>query len=320
MRPVFIIGRNGQDGFYLSKRFLESGYFVVGLKHTINVKKPILVRSKFDDKIFQINLNLYSVNQLKKTIYDFDPQMIFHLGAIYYPSNLSSPDLAFFREQFNCNYKINENILNILVEYKKSTKYIYAASSRMYSKSYKDTKITLITKPEPQDFYGQTKLKSWNLIKRYRSLYDLDASAAILFNHDSPKREQGYLSSDIANGIYRLVKFGESIKLRNLNSRLDISDARDIVAGLYSMATKSYGQDFIFASGKLISVYEILNNSMTKLGLKAQDAILDSQLIESNKIQPGIFGDITATRKLLDWHPTIDSTQTIIDIYNNFNK
>ncbi len=320
MKPIFIIGSSGQDGYYLSRKFIEAGHTVIGLKHNLVQGRQVEDYSLIDKPFYTVKLNLYKKNQVERLIYDYDPQMIFHLGGVYYSSNFSNLDLPFFNEQYKCNYVISKNIIHALEKYATEAKFIFAGSSRMYSTEFIDKKIEIETDPSPQDFYGKTKLMTWSLIKKYRVSKNLDLSLAILFNHDSPKRKSGYLSPDIATSIHKYITSGTPIKLKNLNNRIDISDARDIVDGMYLMAKKTSGHDFIFASGRLLSIFEILKRSMLELGLSISDIEAFHNNKKHSNFHPGIYGAIELTKETLDWRPKIDISETIAEIYNQIRS
>ena len=190
---------------------------------------------------------------------------------------------------------------------------VVAGTSQMYATGDTDISVNELTPMNPQNYYAQTKANSRQIIDMYRGLKPDIGQMAILFNHESPRRAPGFISTDIVDQVVQVIK-GQSreVSLRNPYARIDITDARDVVKALARMPLAT-AKDFVIGSARAVSVFELVENVLHSLNL---DGIKISSLNPSHegKIAPTLIADISNAKKYLSWFPTLAVSDTILEM------
>jgi len=203
---------------------------------------------------------------------------------------------------------------------------IYQAST---SELYGDSKQKIMnekTQFQPVSPYAVSKLYSYEMIKVYRNAYNLFACNGILFNHESPRRGETFVTRKITIGLKNFLKNGSSFQLGNLDSYRDWGHAKDYVEGMWLMLQQKKPIDLVLATGKTYKVRDFLEICMRKLKINFKKKVLSSKetyydvnskkvICETNKrlLRPNevpyLKGDSSKARKILGWKPKINLKQ-----------
>lgn len=246
------------------------------------------------------------------------PTYIYHLASVHGPSGTMSQwesDVDLLGVGLTSTRLIAESIL----EHHPATTLVVALSSRMYSENL-DEPINEETPLTPRDPYGEVKAKMRYLVSEFRENYGLRGCSAILFNHDSSLKAQGYLSWDIAHQIAG-VRLGTSdhITLRNPFAVGDFSHAEDICRGMQLQAEASISADYVFGNSGRKSVEEIVRLVSEKLKISAP--------LSKNSLSPPPsalaalpFSDCSRARHNLSWVPALSFEDAIVDMVASLSR
>jgi GDPmannose 4,6-dehydratase len=291
MKTALIFGANGQDGFYLREFLEKKGYEVVGYSHP---------EGKFAD--------IRSQNLVEHTIKNISPDEIYNLvgqakdrKSFDYPRDVSS-----------VIYEGTLNILESIKKYNPNIRYFHPSSSEIYGKSgiCVDEKSGF----NPTTPYGCARLFAQNLAQSYRAKYGMYISCGILFSHESPRRDESYVTRKITRTVAKIKAGKEDIlSLGNIGSFRDWGYAGDYVKAMWSMLQQEYPDDYVISTGISTSVLEFANIvfDIAELG----NAL---RYIEFKQSEPqGIVGDSAKARKKLGWKPTCTIRQVAQMMYKH---
>jgi|TARA_B100001093_G_scaffold496749_1_gene542843 GDPmannose 4,6-dehydratase len=301
LKNVLITGALGQDGLILSKLFLKKRFKVFGFIKKSNKSKINRVKYKIND--------LKNKKKLKKDFKEINPNIVIHLAS----SNNSYIHRK-EKDSFKINYLQNiicmKNLLNAIKENNLKTKLVFAGSSLMFKGNLKK-KITEKDKFSSSEYYGKYKIDSYKLISKLNYSNKINASTAILFNHDSTFRNKKFL-------IPRLIKLFKERKLNsieqiyNLNISGDFSHAEDICYGIYKLSiTKKKIDKIILSSGERFYINDIIDYLEKKFNLQ----IRKDKIKDNSNFQP--LGSNLVARKLLNYKvkkTPIDACNELIKI------
>jgi GDPmannose 4,6-dehydratase len=325
---ALITGVTGQDGSYLAELLLSKNYRVIGLKrrsslfntHRIDHLYIDPLEKKTDFELFHSDMNDGSsiINIINKV----KPDEIYNLAA------QSHVKVSFEIPE----YTANSDALGTLrfleairsSNRSKKIKFYQASTSEMYG-NCKETPQNEKTVFNPDSPYAAAKLYAHNITKIYRKAYGIFAANGILFNHESPKRGETFVTKKIARGLTE-IKFGirKKLSLGNINSKRDWGHAKDYVEGMWRILQNNKPDDFVLATGKQITIRDFIVKCLKFLGLKYRftgKGLNEKVLDENNKIivdidkkyfRPidveNLKGDSSKARKVLNWKPkyTID--------------
>jgi len=304
IRKAIITGIAGQDGSYLTELLLEKGYEIHGIIRRHSVKETEISRlSKYVD-INKINLHYGDITDptnILSIIKAVKPDEFYNLAA---QSDVRiSFDCPLYTRQVNADAVYN--LLEIIRIESPTTKFYQASTSELYGNSigengfqYEDTKML------PVSPYSISKLTAHNLIRNYRE-QGMFASAGILFNHESPRRGESFITAKVVNGVVDIYKGKkEYIELGNLNSGRDWGHAKDYVRAMYLIMHYEKPADWVIATGKTRTVRELCEITFSYFNLDYKKYV---------KINPKFFrpvdihvlkGDSKKARSLLNWEPT----------------
>ena len=297
---AIITGVSGQDGSYLAELLVSKKYKVYGicnpkkknnLKNLKNIKKKIIVK--------KIDINDYS--KIKHIIKRLKPKEFYHLAA------QSFINYKFEDEFFKLNPNINGThyILSAIKQFSPRTKFYFAASSELFgnvnqSPQNEDTKFN------PRSAYGVSKAAGFYLTKNYREAYKIHACSGILYNHESPRRNENFVSRKITKNLSLILKGKiNKIVLGNINSKRDWGHAKDYVFAMWKMMQLNRPQDFVIGSGKTHTVRDFIRFAFQHVSLDYKKYIkIDKRLFRPND-KVSLKADFKKAKKLLNWKPTI---------------
>lgn len=312
MKKALITGITGQDGSYLSEFLLSKNYQVIGL---VSAKNDIGKQNikDFENKLILEEGDLLDKNSLEKVILKYKPQEIYNLAGIsFIPTSWEKPDIT-----YNVNAMGPLRILQILRDNNLDTKFLQASSTRIFGKSKKE-KQTEKTEYSPVDPYGVSKLSAHLSTGLFRQQFNLFSSCAILYNHESEKRGEEFVTRKITIGAAKIkLGLGKKLALGNLEAKGDWGYAPDFVYGMWQILQNEKPDDFILATGKLHTVSDICQIAFSYLGLDYQKFVTIDERFYRPSPAKNYYGDYSKAKKILNWQPKTNFKDMIIKMVEN---
>lgn len=323
-KKALITGITGQDGSYLAEFLLEKDYEVHGLIRRSSNFNTQRIDHLYKDphehngKFFLHFGDLSDGSNLNRLLSKIQPDEIYHLGA------QSHVRVSFDMPEYTADVTglSTIRILDAMREAGLSkTKFYQASSSEMFGKAV-EIPLKETTPFHPRSPYGCAKVYSYWITKNYRESYGMFASNGILFNHESPRRGETFVTRKITRGLSR-IKLGkqEQLHLGNLDAKRDWGYAKDFVYGMWLMLQHSEPDDFILATNEAHSVREFVEEAASHLdinitwkGTGLEEKGIDTKTgktiieIDPKYFRPAevdiLLGDYSKAKKLLGWEPT----------------
>jgi GDPmannose 4,6-dehydratase len=335
-KKALITGITGQDGSYLAELLLKKNYTVLGLNRrtsTFNTSRidHLLNESPHlkSNRLYLAYGDMTDSISLKNIISNFMPDEIYNLAA------QSHVGVSFDAPEYTAN-TIALGTLRILeivriLSSRKKIKFYNASSSEIFGNSTKRAQNEN-TPFFPQSPYGVAKLYSHWITINYRNSYNLFACNGILFNHESPRRGQTFVTKKIISALVK-IKYGfqKKLFLGNLYSKRDWGHAKDYVEMQWKMLQQKKAEDFIIATGMQFSIKEFINKVCNKLNIKIiwkDDGIHEHAIWNNNKIievnknffRPAevdqLKGNANKAKKKLKWKPKYSLDELIDEMIN----
>lgn len=324
IKKALITGIFGQDGSYLCELLTTKGYEVFGivrsdLSENSQKIKAYLAKKGVLPKLFNVDLNNYE--DLKKFVLEIKPDEIYHVAAFHVSAQGAKGNKDFFeKELFDYNVKSTSNILSICYDFLKDTKIILAGSCLMFDNS--NTQIQNENTPyESKSLYGLAKIAENSLAKYYRNK-GLHASTAILYNHESSRRSNDFVTKKIVKNFVAIKKGEiEKFTLGNLDTKKDWGYSKDYALGMYLMAQQDRAKDFVLATGENHTIKDFIEIVAKKLDLNNWQNLveIDDKIID-RKIQTNFLGDWNLAKAELNWKHSINLEELIeLMIKNEFS-
>ena len=297
---AIITGISGQDGSYLAELLIKKKYKIYGILNPQKKKNLKNLRSIKEKLLFK-NIDINNYQKIKDLIRKIKPSEFYHLAA------QSFINYKFEDEFFKLNPNINGThyILSAIKQFSPKTKFYFAASSELFGNT-KNSPQNEETKFNPRSAYGVSKVAGFYLTKNYREAYNIHACSGILYNHESPRRDENFVSRKITKNLSLILKGKiKKISLGNINSKRDWGHAKDYVYAMWKMMQLKKPQDFVIGSGKIHTVKDFIKLAFKHVNLNYKKYIkIDSKLFRPNdKII--LKADFNKAKKILKWRPTI---------------
>ena len=305
MKKALITGITGQDGSYLAELLLDKGYEVHGI-----VRRSSSFNTKRIDHIYQdpheqqprLFLHYGDLTDgqgITNLVLDIEPDEIYNLGA------QSHVRVSFDAPAYTVNV-VGIGALNVLeaarqLNKKKESRVYQASSSEMFG-DVLETPQTETTPFQPQSPYACAKVYAFHQTVNYRKGYDMFATNGILFNHESPRRGETFVTRKITRAATR-IKMGlqEKLYLGNLDAKRDWGFAKDYVEGMWMMLQHDTPDDFVLATGKTHSIREFLDYSFGYLGLDwSKHVEIDPRYFRPTEVSL-LLGDPSKAKRELGW-------------------
>lgn len=316
-KTAIITGVTGQDGSYLSELLLSKGYKVVGLKRRTSYFNTQRIDHLYENPNFQVEFfDLNDAACIWKTISRHQPDEFYNLAA---------------QSHVRVSFDLSENtvdgiamgtlrILNAIKELKPDCKFYQASSSEMFGDNpeFPQSEETDFSPASP---YACAKLFGHNLVNNYRLGYGLHASSGILFNHESPRRGETFVTRKITLAAAS-IKLGvqDKLYLGNLDAKRDWGFAGDYVEAMWLMLQQKNPDDYVIATGKTHTVREFLQEVFDHAGLSVDKHVeIDPRLFRPHEV-PLLLGDSTKARQTLGWAPKIDFKNLAKMMYEHDHK
>ena len=306
MRRALITGITGQDGSYLAEFLLKKGYEVHGLirrASTFNTERiDHLYIDPHDPKarIFLHYGDLSDSGQLNNLIYNVQPEEIYHLGA------QSHVRVSFDMPEYTGDIT-GIGTTRMLEAIRRSgikTKFYQASSSEMYGDSPPPQNEN--TSFRPRSPYAAAKVYAFWMVANYREAYKIFASNGILFNHESPRRGETFVTRKITRSLAR-IKLGleRKLYLGNLNAKRDWGFAGDYIEAMWLILQQDEPDDYVIATGESHSVKEFLEEAFNYKGLDWREYVeIDSRYFRPTEVD-SLLGDASKARRKLRWEPKV---------------
>jgi GDPmannose 4,6-dehydratase len=315
MKRALISGVTGQDGSYLAELLLSKGYEVHGIIRRSSSFNSGRIAHIFQD-IHENDLkfvlhygDLSDGSRLEKLVEVIQPDEVYNLGAqshvrISFDEPVYTADIGALG-----TLRFLEAIRN--VGGAQTVRFYQASSSELYGK------VTEIPQREttpfhPRSPYACAKAFAFYQVMNYREAYGMHASNGILFNHESPRRGETFVTRKITRGIARILAGKDKkIYLGNLDAKRDWGYAKDYVEAMWLMLQQAQPDDYVIATGQSWSVREFLDRAFAQVNLNWKDYVeFDSRYLRPSEVDV-LIGDASKARKNLGWAPTTNFDELV---------
>lgn len=314
-KKAFITGISGQDGSYLAEYLLEQDYEVYGMirRHSVAESQE----ARIDHLISKGSVHtdygdLLDSPSLYRLLSSIQPDEIYNLGA------QSHVRVSFDVPQFTLQTNMI-GTLNILEAYRSvcpKARFYQASSSEMFGNEIDEDGFQReTTAMKPTSPYGCSKLAAYCIVRNYRNSYNLFASNGILFNHESPRRGENFVSAKIARGAASISKgLSNKLELGNLDSSRDWGHSRDYVVAMHKVLQHHEPDEFVVSSMETYSVRDFCKEAFSCVGLDYEKYITQNEKFMRPEELTKLKGDSTKARKALDWKPEHDFKSLVKDM------
>jgi GDPmannose 4,6-dehydratase len=313
VKKALITGITGQDGSYLAEFLLAKGYEVHGIIRRASSFNTGRIDHLYQDphingvRLFLHYGDIADSTNLIKLLYRLQPEEIYHLAA---QSHVRvSFDIPEYTGDVTALGTIR--ILEAVRETGLRTKFYQAGSSEMYGKVL-ETPQRETTPFYPRSPYGVAKVYSHWITVNYRESYGLFACNGILFNHESPRRGETFVTRKISRAVAR-IKAGlqDKLYLGNLNAKRDWGYAKEYVEGMWLMLQQDQPADYVLATGETHSVQDFLDEAFSYVGIDSGKHVeIDREYYRPAEVDL-LVGDATKAQKMLGWEPKIKFTNLV---------
>jgi GDPmannose 4,6-dehydratase len=312
LKKALITGITGQDGSYLAEFLLNKGYEVHGIirrASTFNTDRidHIYVDPHTTDAAFFLHYgDLSDSGQIDNLIYNIEPDEIYHLGA-----------QSHVRVSFDIPEYTGEvtglGTARILEAVRRSgvkSRLYQASSSELYGNSPPPQNEN--TPFKPRSPYAAAKLYSYWMTVNYREAYDIHASNGIMFNHESPRRGETFVTRKITRALASILAGKQDkIFLGNLKSRRDWGFAPEYVEAMWLILQQDKPGDYVIATGQAYSVEEFLQEAFSYAGLEPDKHVeIDPKYFRPTEVDV-LIGDASQAREVLRWEPKVSFSELV---------
>ena len=331
MKVALITGITGQDGSYLAELLLDKGYEVHGI-----IRRSSLINTDRIDHIFdQLNLHYGDLTDslsIVRLIQKIEPDEIYNLGAqSHVKVSIEMPEYTAETDALG-TLRVLEAVK--ILGMRDKVKVYQASTSELYG-LVQETPQTETTPFYPRSPYGVAKLYGYWIIKNYRESYGIHASSGILFNHESPRRGETFVTRKITRGLSRIsTGLQGTLELGNLNAKRDWGHAKDYVEAMYLMLQQEQPDDYVIATGIQYSVKDFVDEAAPYFGFniewrgegldevgyclntKREVITVSPRYFRPAEVE-SLLGDSTKAREVLGWEPKIDFKELVQDLCLN---
>ena len=336
MKKALITGITGQDGSYLAELLLEKGYEVHGIKRRSSMFNTQRVDHIYEDphvehQRFKLHYgDLTDTSNIIRLLNETEPDEVYNLGAQSHVAvSFESPEYTVDVDGVG-TLRILEGIR--ILELEKKTKFYQASTSELYG-LVQETPQRETTPFYPRSPYAAAKLYSYWITVNYREAYNMFACNGILFNHESPRRGETFVTRKITRGLANIaLGIEDCLYMGNINALRDWGHAKDYVRMQWMMLQQDTPHDFVIATGKQYSVREFIDWSAKALGItlefkgngmqevgtvvalegnKAPNVEIGQDIVKIDEryFRPAevetLLGDPTKAKEMLGWEPEI---------------
>lgn len=309
MKKALITGITGQDGSYLAELLLSKGYEVHGIIRRSSTFPTERIEHLYQDPHHKnVNFHLHygdlsDSENIRKLIYKIQPDEIYNLGA------QSHVRVSFDIPEYTANVtglgtlRLLEAIRDYQDQLGKPIKFYQASSSEMFGSAPPPQNEH--TSLRPRSPYGAAKAFAYFITKNYRDAYNIYAVNGILFNHESPRRNETFVTRKITRGLARIVAgLEKKIYLGNLEARRDWGYAPEYMEAAFLMMQQPKPDDFVIGTGQSHSVKDLIQTAFQHAGIADWEnyIVLDERYHRPTEVE-NLIADYSKAKKVLGWKP-----------------
>jgi GDPmannose 4,6-dehydratase len=306
VKKALITGITGQDGSYLAEQLIDKGYEVHGIVRRSSSFNTDRLDHLYRDphergvKLIMHYGDLTESSRLVKLVYEIQPDEVYHLGA------QSHVRVSFDTAEYTSDATGlgTVRLLEATRETGVKTRFYQASSSEMFGAAPPPQNET--TPFHPRSPYAVAKVMAHWITVNYRESYGLFASTGILFNHESPRRGETFVTRKITRALARIeAGLQEKLFLGNLDAKRDWGYTPDYTDAMWRILQADEPDDFVIATGEMHSVREFLDEAASHIGIDWQDVVeFDERYLRPAEVD-ALCGDASKAREKLDWKPTV---------------
>lgn len=326
---AFITGVTGQDGSYLSELLLNKGYIVHGAIRRASSFNTWRIDHLMNKKNFFTHYcDLSDSSNIFRLIHEIEPTEVYNLAA------QSHVGVSFYQPEYTGDVTAMGalRILEALRTLKSPCKFYQASTSEMFGGFEKTVPQNETTLFHPRSPYAAAKLYAHWLTINYRESYNLFACSGILFNHESPRRGENFVTRKIAINVARIAKGSESpMSLGNLYAKRDWGHAKDYVEAMWLILQQDMADDFVVATGESFTVkdfveeaFKVIDKEISWSGSGVDEIGRDSETgailvnVDPLYFRPAevefLLGDPSKTFDQLGWKPSISFSSLVSEM------
>jgi GDPmannose 4,6-dehydratase len=303
-KSAIIAGIAGQDGSYLADLLVEKGYRVLGI-----MKKgdDTSVLSHLRRDIVLEETELIRKEDIIRLTRVFSPEEIYNFAAVsFIPESWSDPYRA-----FQVNTLLVVAFLEVIKDHCPRARFYQASSSEIFGDP-PESPQTERTPHNPMTPYGVSKLASHQLVGLYRRMHNVFAVSGILYNHESPRRPEHYVTQKIARAAAEISRGRtEKLRLGSIDARRDWGFAEDFVRGIWMMLQTDVPDDYILATGESHSIRDFLDLAFEHVGLDWRNWVETDPVLVRPVEVGALVGDASKAREMLGWRPIISFPELV---------
>lgn len=318
MRKALILGVTGQDGSYLADILLEKGYAVYGVVrrsatgNTRNIRHLLDDQDIFGRRFFVKRGDLADPMSLHRIIEEVEPDEIYNeadqdhvswsFDIVGYSADITGAAVG--------------RVLEIIRQINPKIRFFQPCSSNMYGLT--EVAVQNEETPfNPQSTYAVSKVTAYYFTRYYRQAFGMHASAAILYNHESPRRAIEYLSRKVSNGVAR-IKLGKQrrLALGDTSAKIDWGHAREYMEAAWAMLQQPTADDYVIATGEVHSVQDFVELAFRCAGLDPADHVVQDQSLLRPTKTSTLVGDASKAKAAFGFAPKIrlsDLVKTMVE-------
>ena len=302
MKTALITGITGQDGSYLAEFLLNKGYRVVGLKRRSSLICTDRVDHFYNNPNFELRyFNLNDSGCFLRLLLEYKPDEVYNLAAqSHVKVSFETPE-----ETVESIAMGTLRLLETIRAVNPKIRFYQASSSEMYGINpnfpYNEDSRFMPASP-----YACAKTFAHNLVQNYRVGYNMHASCGILFNHESPRRGETFVTRKISLACAR-IKLGlqDKLYLGNLNGKRDWGFAGDYVDAMWRMLQQEKPDDYVVATGEMHTVQEFVECVFDYADLDHRKYVVQDKSLQRPQEVPALKGDYSKAKEILNWEPTV---------------
>lgn len=308
---ALITGVTGQDGSYLAEQLVADGWEVYGLiRGQRNPKRPWI--EALVPSLRLIDGDLLDQSSLQRALVASEPDVVFNLGALTFVGmSWDQPTLMTEVTGLGCL-----RMLEAIRAVNPAIRFVQASSSEQFG-AVRESPQRETTPFWPRSPYGVAKLFAHHVTVNYRESYGIHASAAIMFNHESPRRGEEFVTRKITSAAARISRGEQSeLRLGNLDARRDWGWSPDFMRALPLIAARETPDDFVLATGEMHSVAELCEVAFGHVGLDFRKFVVQDDRFKRPADVNELLGDADKARVLLRWEPSMRFPEIVEALIN----
>jgi GDPmannose 4,6-dehydratase len=316
MRRAFITGITGQDGSYLTELLLAQGYEVHGAVRRTSTLHRSRLRHLYSDetihgkRLFLHYADLEDPTTLRRLLNRVEPGEFYHLaGQSHVGLSFEIPESTVELTAMG-----TLRLLEIIRDLARKPRFLHATSSEMFGRPVQVPQNEE-TPFAPINPYGCAKAFATQIVRVYRDTFGCFACNAIMFNHESPRRGENFVTRKICRAA-AAIKLGleRELRLGDLQAQRDWGDARDYVRAMWQMLQQPAAEDFVLATGKLHTVQDVAETAFRAVGMDWKEHVVADPRFRRLSEPHQLVGDASKAHRLLNWNHSRSFEQLICEM------